>query len=409
MTRVATSTASGIAAGDGEDGFTAAVIDRLRSVVGPSAADVPLHEPEFAGAEWALVKDCLDTGWVSSVGKYVDRFEAELAAATGVDHAVAVVNGTAALHLALMALDVRPGDEVLVPTLTFVATANAVRHAGALPHFVDSSATSLGLDPGGLATHLNRIADRSANAIVNRLTGRRIAAIVPVHVFGHPVDMDGLLAVAAAFDLPIIEDAAEALGSLYKGRACGGLGRVGTLSFNGNKIVTTGGGGAVVTDDPDLARRIRHLSTTAKLPHRWAFFHDRVGYNYRLPNINAALGCAQLARLPDFVARKRQLAQDYIDAFAGLEGATVFREPAAARSNYWLNTLQLDAPDASCRDRLLDATHRAGLLCRPVWSLLHRLPIFADCPRADLGIAEFLEARLVNIPSSPKLRAEGPA
>jgi perosamine synthetase len=408
MTHVATSTPGGITAGDGEVGFVAAVIDRLRSVVGPSVDDVPLHEPEFAGDEWALVKDCLDTGWVSSVGKYVDRFEAELAASTGVDHAVAVVNGTAALHITLIALGLGPGDEVLVPTLTFAATANAVRHAGAIPHFVDSSETTLGLDPATLATHLERIADRSGGATVNRLTGRRIAAIVPVHVFGHPVDMDGLLAVAATFDLPVIEDAAEALGSLYKGRACGGLGHAGTLSFNGNKIVTTGGGGAVVTDDPDLARRIRHLSTTAKLPHRWAFFHDRVGYNYRLPNINAALGCAQLARLPRFVARKRQLAQDYIDAFAGLVGATVFHEPVSARSNYWLNTLQLDAPEASCRDRLLDAAHRAGLLCRPVWTLLHRLPIFADCPRAELDVAEFLEARLINIPSSPKLCAAGP-
>lgn len=393
------------AATDPDAGFRTDVVRTLRSVLRDPEEFVPLHAPEFAGEEWTFIKDCLDTGWVSSVGKYVDRFESEVAQACHAEHGVAVVNGTAALHVAMLVAGVRFEDEVLIPALTFVATANAVRHAGAIPHLVDSSRETLGMDPRALERHLAVVADHSNGEVFNRRTGRRIAAILPMHVFGHPIDMDGLARVAESHGLPIIEDAAEALGSEYQGRRCGSLGRIGTLSFNGNKIVTTGGGGAIVTDDPELAAHARHLTTTAKVPHRWAFVHDEVAFNYRLPNLNAALGCAQLAQLDQRLERKRRLAQRYIDGFVELQGARVFTEPAGCRSNYWLNTLQLDLDYVGARDALLDELNDAGLMCRPVWRLMHRLRMYADCPRADLAVAEELEARLVSLPSSANLGA----
>lgn len=379
------------------------IVERVASVVGAAARPVPLHAPEFEGAEWAMVKECLDTGWVSSVGAYVDRFEAEVATLCGAAHGVAAVNGTAALQIALQLIGVRPGDEVLVPSLTFVATANAVRHAGAVPHFVDSAPDTLGIDPEALDNHLHRVARRGPECPVNRETGAPIRAIVPMHVFGHPVDMDALLMLADAWGLVVVEDAAESLGSKYHGRPCGGLGRVGALSFNGNKIVTTGGGGAIVTNDPVLARRARHLTTTAKLPHRWAFVHDEVGYNYRLPNINAALGCAQLEQLPLRLARKRRLAQRYLTAFDGLQEAAIFNEPPGCESNYWLNTLLL-APDyADMRDELLDRLNEAGFQCRPTWHPMHMLDMHRDYPRAPLPVTEGLAARIINLPSSAAL------
>lgn len=381
-------------------GFRAEVLLRLREVLGGPEGFVPLHAPEFSGAEWDMVKDCLDTGWVSSVGSYVDRFERNVASICGVAHGIAMVNGTAALHLALRVVGVAQGDEVLLPAMTFVATANAIRHAGAVPHFVDSEANTLGLDAQALSLYLDTVAETRAGQTFNRETGARIAAILPMHVFGHPTDMDPLLELADAYGLPVVEDAAEALGSQYHGRPCGGLGRVAALSFNGNKILTTGGGGAIVTDDPYLAERAKHLSTTAKLPHRWAFNHDETGYNYRLPNINAALGCAQLEQLDDRLARKRRLAEGYIAGFEAQEGVSIFREPEGSRSNYWLNTLLLDRECAQERDALLDDLNDAGLMCRPVWTLLHRLPFYGDCPRAPLPVAEDLERRIISLPSS---------
>ena len=393
-----------LAALDGS-GFRAAVVARLREVLGEPQDFVPLHAPEFSGAEWEMVRDCLDTGWVSSVGAYVDRFEHDVAAICGVAHGVALVNGTAALHLALRVVGVVPGDEVIVPAMTFVATANAIRHAGAVPHFADSEARTLGLDAHALARHLDAVAETREGQIFNRETGARIAAILPTHVFGHPVDMDPLLALAAAHGLPVVEDTAEALGSRYHDRPCGGLGRIAALSFNGNKILTTGGGGAIVTDDADLARHAKHLSTTAKRPHRWAFEHDEMAYNYRLPNLNAALGCAQLEQLDNRLARKRRLAERYVAGLEGLDGATMLREPAGCRSNQWLNTLVLDPDRADERDALLDALNDAGLMCRPVWTLLHRLPFHADCPRAPLPVAEDLERRIISLPSSAGLGA----
>ena len=364
---------------------------------------VALHEPCFAGHEWTYVKDCIDTGWVSSAGKYVERFEQKLAEVCGTRHAVAVVNGTAALHLALLLFGVKPGEEVLVPAMTFVATANAVVHAGAIPHFADSEMKTLGLDAAKLKTHLEAIAIRRGGSVFNRETGRRLAAIVPMHTFGHPCDMDGLLAVAEEFGIPLLEDAAEALGSSYRGKPCGSFGLLAALSFNGNKIVTTGGGGAIVTDDPSVARRAKHLSTTAKLAHAWAFEHDEVGWNYRMPNINAALGVAQLEQLPAFLAAKARLAERWQEVFAGMDGLRMFVPLEHVRSNHWLNALILDPEYRHLRDEILDLTNHEGLMTRPVWKLMHRLPAFADCPRMNLDVAVDLEQRIINIPSSAKL------
>lgn len=374
------------------------VVATLRSVVGSRAAAV--HEPLFLGNEWAYVKECLDSTFVSSVGKYADRFEAELAAYTGAKHAVAVVNGTAALHVALMLAGVREGDEVLVPALTFVATANAVRYCRATPHFVDSKENTLGMVAAPLREYLGCITEQRNGQCVNAITGKVIRAMVPMHTFGHPADMDGLLSIARDFNLALVEDAAESLGSFYHGRHTGTLGMMGTLSFNGNKVVTTGGGGAILTDDPALARRAKHLTTTAKLHHRWAFEHDEVGYNYRLPNINAALGCAQLEQLPDFLAAKRRLHARYSDAFSGIPNVRLMDEPEGCRSNYWLQTILLDESAASQRDAVLEASNAAGFMTRPVWNLMHRMKPFQDCPRAPLPVAEALERRLINLPSS---------
>jgi perosamine synthetase len=381
------------------------VLVRLRDML-PPQRPIALHEPRFAGREWEYVKSCLDSGWVSSAGPFVQRFEAMLAERLQVRHAVAVVNGTAALHTTLLLVGVRPGDEVLVPSLTFVATANAVSYCGATPHFVDSAMSTLGLDPAALDRYLGAAAVMRGDEPYNRSTGRRLAAVVPMHVFGHPVDMDALAEVARRWRLPVVEDAAEALGSFYRERPAGSLGRVAALSFNGNKIVTTGGGGAIATDDSDMAAAARHLTTTAKLPHAWAFEHDRIGFNYRLPNINAALGCAQLEQLDGFIAAKRGLAARYRESLAGLDGVTFVAEPAHCRSIYWLNAILV--PDAAARDRLLAASHGESLLTRPAWTPMHRLPMYRDCPKAPLPVAEAIADRLVSLPSSAVLAGDRP-
>jgi perosamine synthetase len=366
----------------------------------PEQSRIGLHEPVFQGNEWKYLKECLDTGWVSSAGKYVERFEQQLAAYTGVDRAVATVNGTSALHVCLKLVGVEQGDEVLVPALSFVATANAVSYCGAIPHFVDSDEYTLGLDPPKLKDYLEEIAAIRNDQCYNRQTGRRIRAVVPMHTFGHPVDIDPLIEVCQQYRLELVEDAAESLGSYYKGRHTGCFGRLAALSFNGNKIVTTGGGGAILTNDQELGRIAKHITTTAKLPHKWAFVHDQTGYNYRLPNINAALGCAQIEQLPDFLTKKRALAERYQKVFANIEGVRYFTEPGFARSNYWLNAILLDREIADQRDAILDLTNANGLMTRPAWTLMHKLPMYQDCPRMDLSTAEDLEARLINLPSS---------
>ena len=377
-----------------------AIVDAVRSVL-PEARPLPLHEPEFIGREWEYVKDCIDTGWVSSVGSYVDRFEALCAEATGTRFGIACVNGTAALHIALVAAGVQRDDEVLVQALTFVASANAVHHAGAVPHFVDSEHETLGLDPDALDAYLGEIAETRDGATYNRQTGRRISAVVPMHVFGHPVRMDRLVEVAERWHLALVEDAAESLGSTRNGRLMGSCGRLAAVSFNGNKTITTGGGGAVVTDDEALARRLKHLTTTAKLPHRWAFDHDEVGYNYRLPNLNAALGCAQFEMLPQFLAEKRVLAERYRTALAHLPDAQFFGQPEGCESNYWLNVVMV--PDRAAREALLEALNADGIQARPCWTPMHELYFNSECPRASLTVTEELVDRIVNLPSSPKL------
>ena len=381
------------------DGVLAAV----RSVVGPASGTIALHEPEFAGREWEYVKECIDTGWVSSVGSFVDRFERDLAAVTGAAHAIATSNGTSALHVCLLLAGVRPGDEVLMPTLTFIATANAVSYANAVPHFVDSEAVSLGVDADKLDAHLRETAHVVGGVCRNRETGAPIRALVVMHVFGHPCDLDALDAVARRWCLVLIEDAAESLGATYHGRHTGNVGRVAALSFNGNKVVTTGGGGAILTNDAALARRAKHLTTTTRTPHRWSFLHDEVGYNYRLPNLNAALGCAQLEQLASLVERKRRLASRYRQALAPVEGLRFLVEPPETSSNYWLNAIVLEPRHAGERDALLGALNDAGYMSRPLWTLMHRLPMYESCPRADLALAEQMQARVINVPSSAKL------
>ena len=367
------------------------------------AGAVALHEPRFAGNEWTYLKECLDSTFVSSVGPFVDRFEAELAAYTGARYAVAVVNGTAALHIALRLAGVQQGDEVLVPALTFVATPNAISYCGAVPHFVDSEQHTLGIDPRALREYLQITTEVHNKQCVNRASGRVIRALVPMHTFGHPVDIDGVLAVAADFQLALVEDAAESLGSTVRGRHTGTFGMMGTLSFNGNKTITTGGGGAIISNDPELARRAKHLTTTAKMPHRWEFKHDEIGYNYRLPNLNAALGCAQLEQLPGLLQAKRRLFDRYAAAFAHVSAVRLVAEPKGSHSNYWLQTLLLDDSVARQRDSILEATNEAGLMTRPAWTLMHRLAPYRTSPRMELSCAESLARRLINLPSSAQL------
>lgn len=389
---------SAVLTGDTERRFVSAIENVL-----PAKRPLPLHEPLFGGNEWAYVKECIDTGWVSSVGKYVDEFERRLAEVTGAHYAIATVNGTAALHVALHLSGVRPGDEVLVPALSFVATANAVAHCGAIPHFVDSEESTLGLDPNALRDYLVSMTERREGSARNKITGRKLAAIVPMHAFGHPVDLDALLSVSADFGIPVVEDAAESLGSYYKGRHTGTFGKFAALSFNGNKIITTGGGGAILTQDAELARHAKHITTTAKKPHRWEFFHDEVAWNYRLPNLNAALGCAQLERLPEFLASKRALADRYKYAFASDPEIRFANEPNDCRSNYWLGTVLLRNPSVLVRDQLLAAANDAGFMVRPAWTLLNQLPMYSACPAAPLPVAERLSASIINLPSSPSI------
>lgn len=373
----------------------------MRSVVGITPA--ALHEPSFAGNEWLYLKECLDSTFVSSAGKFVDRLEVELAVYTGAKHAIAVVNGTAALHIALKLAGVGANDEVLVPALTFVATANAITYCSAIPHFVDSEERTLGVDAAKLREYLNASTAQHSGQCVNRNSGRVIRALVPMHTFGHPVDLDGMLAIAQDFNLVLVEDAAESLGSYYHNRHTGTFGLLGTLSFNGNKTITTGGGGAIMTNDAGLARHARHLTTTAKLPHAWDYVHDEIGYNYRMPNLNAAVGCAQLEQLPALLAAKRELFQRYRRAFAEVAGVSLMAEPQHCQSNYWLQTLLLDTRHAPHRDAVLQATNAAGIQTRPAWMLINELIPFKDYPCMELSGAQSLSQRLINIPSSSGL------
>jgi len=375
------------------------VIEAVRAAAAEPDAPQPLHDPLFEGNEIAYLSECIKTGWVSSAGKFVERFEQDLATFTGSARAVAVANGTVALHACLRLAGVEANDEVLVPSLTFVGTVNPIAYAGAVPHFVDSEPTTLGVNPDKLAEHLKATLTGGTDGPRNRATGRRVRALVVMHTYGHPSRLDALADVCERFGLVLIEDAAESLGSYYRGRHTGNVGRLSAISFNGNKTVTTGGGGAILTNDQALGALAKHVTTTAKLPHRWSFNHDMVGYNYRMPNINAALGCAQLEQLPGFLQAKRALAARYMETFRDVPGVRVFAEPPHSRSNYWLNVLLLDPEVESLRDAVLEATNSAGVTTRPAWTLMHRLPMFASAPRMDLATAESIERRLINLPS----------
>jgi aminotransferase in exopolysaccharide biosynthesis len=358
---------------------------------------IPLHAPVFGGQERRYVLETIDSTFVSSVGAFVDRFEHEMAAYTGSARAVATVNGTAALHVALKLAGVGRGELVITQSLTFVATCNAIDYCGAEPVFIDVDRHTLGLSPKALDTWLHDNARLDSEGVCRtKEDGKIIRACLPMHTFGHPVELDDLVVVCARWSLVLVEDAAESLGSFYKGRHTGTIGQLGTLSFNGNKIITTGGGGMVLANEA-LGARAKHLTTTAKKPHAYEFVHDEIGFNYRLPNLNAALGCAQLEQLEGFIAAKRTLAARYAEVLAG-SALQFFHEPAGCRSNYWLNAVICESPEQ--RDALIKTTNDQGVMTRPVWHLMNHLPIYAHCRKGDLCNAEWLEARVVNLPSS---------
>jgi len=363
----------------------------------PSARLGVLHEPTFGGNEGLYTQQCIETGFVSSVGEFVNQFEVQLSRLYEGRPVIATNTGTSALHLALLGAGVLPGDEVIVPAITFVATANAVSMCGASPHFADVSSDTLALDSESLAEHLSQVAESRTSGLFNKQTGRKISAVVLVHLFGHGGPIQPLSDVVGPLGVPIVEDAAEAVGSRHHGRPVGVISSLSALSFNGNKIVTTGGGGAIVVEDREIAEKLKHLSTTAKVPHRWRYFHDMVGYNYRMPNINAAIGCAQLEQLESFVASKRELYHRYVRALGDLDGVEILEEPEGAESNYWLQALVL--PENTELDTLLDELHQLGVGARPLWEPLHQLPMYRDCPRSELKVSEQLAKRIINLPS----------
>ena len=361
---------------------------------------IPLHAPVFVGRERQYVAETIESTFVSSVGAYVTLFEKQIADYTKSPAAVATVNGTSALHIALKLVGVKSGDLVLTQPLTFVATCNAIAYCGAEPVFVDIDCHTLGLSPQAMVEWLDRHAFIDADGECRRRKDRRkLSACLPMHTFGHPVDLDGLIEVCKIWQIALVEDAAESLGSIYKGRHTGTFGQVGALSFNGNKIITTGGGGMILAD-VGLCTDAKHLTTTAKLDHPYKYFHDDIGYNYRMPNINAALGSAQVEQLENFIANKRELASRYASFFEGY-GMQLVLEPTGCRANYWLNAVV--CANRNERDKLLKATNDAGVMTRPVWELMNRLPSFAHCDYGPLGNAEWFEARLVNLPSSVRI------
>ena len=361
---------------------------------------IPLHEPKFTGNEKAYLIDCIDSTFVSSVGKYVARFEQQVAEYTGVKYAIATVNGTAALHIALKLAGVSQDDEVITQPLSFIATCNAISYCGAQPVFVDVDLDTLGMSPGSLIAFLDANTRKTTLGCINNKTGKKISAVVPMHTFGHPCRIDEIAKICDEFNISLIEDAAESLGSFYQGKHTGTFGRLSALSFNGNKTITTGGGGMIITDDEALAKLAKHITTTAKQPHPYEFVHDEIGFNYRLPNINAALGCAQMESLPRLLNGKRDIANAYADFFSDSHLKFV-KEPLRASSNYWLNTLVLE--DRQARENFLKDLNDAGVMSRPVWRLMNELPMFSECQSADLTNAKWLAERVVNIPSSPRL------
>ena len=376
------------------------IVGQIRKLHKKEQGFIPLHAPVFKGNEKKYVAETIDSTFVSSVGEFVVQFEKMMKEITGARHAIAIVNGTCALHLAILLAGVEKEEEVITQTLTFVATANAIAHANAHPHFVDVDKDTLGLSPSKLNEHLEKIAEIRNGKCYNKITGRRIAACVPMHTFGLPLRIDEVVEVCNRFFIPVVEDSTESIGSYYKGKHTGTFGKLGTFSFNGNKTITCGAGGAIITDDDAIGKKAKHLSTTAKIPHAWAFEHDEVAYNYRMPNLNAALACAQLEQLDAFVQDKRALANDYKKSFASLP-LTVVTEIEDAKANYWLCCLLLK--DRSEKDAFLAFSNEKQVMTRPAWQLMHRLPMYNKCFHGNLDNSEWLEERIVNIPSSVRI------
>ena len=362
---------------------------------------VPLSVPKFIGNEKKYLSECIDTTFVSSVGQFVDRFENDMAAYTGAKKAVVCVSGTNALHMALMLVGVERNDEVLTQALTFIATCNAISYIGACPVFIDVDKSTMGLSPDALKEWLVNNAEIRNGQCYNKSSGRRIKACVPMHTFGHPVRIEEIADICAEYHIELVEDAAESIGSKYKGVHTGLFGKVGTLSFNGNKTITTGGGGMLLFMDEELGALAKHLTTQAKVPHRWEFRHDHIGYNYRMPNINAALGCAQLEHLDEFIANKRETAAAYAEFFKNIDDIDFFMEPECCFSNYWLNVVILK--DKAAQQSFLQETNDNGVMTRPIWELMNRLPMFENCEHDSLENTIWFADRVVNIPSSVRM------
>jgi len=373
-----------------------AVVHFIREIYGTTDF-IPLHEPCFTGNEKQYVNECIDSTFVSSVGAFVDRFEEDFSRYTGARFAIATVNGTAALHVALQLMGVSDGDEVITQPLTFIATCNAISYCNAYPIFVDVDRDSMGLSPEKLEAWLKENSVIKQGIAYNRATQRVIRACVPMHTFGHPARIVEIREICDSFGIALVEDAAESLGSFVGKQQTGIFGRIAAFSFNGNKTITTGGGGILVTDDEGLAKAAKHITTTAKVPHRWEYAHNQIGYNYRLPNINAALGCAQLEQLDYFIANKRQLAERYRDYFSGTEIRFITERPGTT-ANYWLNAVILK--DKEQQQTFLKCTNDKGVMTRPIWQLMSHLPMFSSCQSGNLDNAKWLEDRVVNIPSS---------
>ena len=361
------------------------------------AGFIPLHRPVFDGHERQYLVDCIDSNFVSSVGKKVTDFENKVAEFVGAKHAIAMVNGTAALHISLILAGVKPGDEVISQALTFIATCNAITYSGAIPVFVDVDLDTMGMSPSALAMFLELHAEKRNGSAFNKITGRRISACVPMHTFGLPCRVEEIVVICAEWGIEVIEDAAESLGSYVGKRHTGTFGRMGTLSFNGNKVITTGGGGMLVTDDTELAERARHISTTAKVPHPYEFVHDEIGYNYRMPNLNAALGCAQMERLGEILAAKRHISGKW-KYFFHTQGVAFALPLEGTTCNYWLNAVILESKDE--RDEFLTTSNASGVMTRPIWQLMSKLTMFDHCQTDGLENSIWLEARVVNLPSS---------
>lgn len=377
------------------------IISFIKDVYGTEGF-VPLSVPQFVGNEKKYLEECIDTTFVSSVGKFVDRFEEMVAEYTGAKKAVVCVSGTNALHMAMMLVGVERDDEVLTQALTFIATCNAISYIGAHPVFIDVDKDTMGLSPKAVKAWLESHAEIKNNTCYNRTTGRRIKCCVPMHTFGHPVHIDELVEVCKEWHIELVEDAAESIGSFYKGKHTGTFGKVGAISFNGNKTITTGGGGMLLFMDEELAKLAKHLTTQAKVSHRWEFVHDHIGYNYRMPNINAAIGCAQMEHLEEFVLNKRETAAKYAEFFKDMKDVEFFTEPSDCRANYWLNAVVLK--DKESQLEFLQQTNDNGVMTRPIWELMNRLPMFEHCQNDGLENTIWFADRVVNIPSSVRIQ-----